>query len=57
MSILDRQNTISSAFKNIHKDIEHKLKIPMMKKARSLNVAISAAISVSEAMRQIKLLK
>ncbi len=43
--------------KNIHKDIEHKLKIPMMKKARSLNVAISAAISVSEAMRQIKLLK
>ena len=29
----------------------------MMKKARSLNVAISVAISVSEAMRQIKLLK
>ena len=43
--------------KNIHKDIKHKLKIPMMKKARSLNVTISAAISVSEAMRQIKLLK
>ena len=43
--------------KNIHKDIKHKLKIPMMKKARSLNVAISAAISISEAMRQIKLLK
>ena len=43
--------------KNIHKDIKHKLKIPMMKKARSLNVAISAAISIAEAMRQIKLLK
>ena len=43
--------------KNIHKLIKHKLKIPMIKKARSLNVAISAAITISEAMRQIKLLK
>ena len=42
---------------NIHKNIKHKLKIPMTKKARSLNVAVSAAISVSEAMRQIRLLK
>tara|TARA_Y100000996_G_scaffold414345_1_gene404927 strand:- start:453 stop:902 length:450 start_codon:yes stop_codon:yes gene_type:complete len=43
--------------KNIHKVVKHKLKIPMIKKARSLNVAISAAISISEAMRQIKILK
>ena len=42
---------------NIHKNIKHKLKIPMTKKARSLNVAVSAAISVSEVMRQIRLLK
>ena len=27
MSILDRQNTISSAFKNIHKDISDRLKV------------------------------
>tara|TARA_Y100001970_G_scaffold242005_1_gene306036 strand:+ start:36 stop:485 length:450 start_codon:yes stop_codon:yes gene_type:complete len=43
--------------KNIHKVVKHKLKIPMIKKARSLNVAVSAAISISEAMRQMKLLK
>ena len=43
--------------KNIHKVVKHKLKIPMIKKARSLNVAISAEISISEAMRQIKILK
>ena len=40
--------------KNIHKDIKHKLKIPMMKKVRSLNVAIAASISTAEALRQIK---
>ena len=41
----------------LHKTIENKIKIPMNKKARSLNVAISAAIVVSEALRQNKLLK
>ncbi len=41
----------------LHKTIDNKIKIPMNKKARSLNVAISAAIVVSEALRQNKLLK
>ena len=39
---------------NIHKMINHKLKIPMTNKARSLNVSITASISLSEALRQIK---
>ena len=42
---------------SLHKTIDNKIKIPMNKKARSLNVAISAAIVVSEALRQNKLLK
>ena len=41
----------------LHKTIDNKIKIPMNKKTRSLNVAISAAIVVSEALRQNKLLK
>ena len=41
---------------SLHQIIENKIKIPMNKKARSLNVAISAAIVVSEAMRQNNLL-
>ena len=41
----------------LHKTIDNKIKIPMNKKARSFNVAISAAIVVSEALRQNKLLK
>ena len=36
----------------LHKTIKNKIKIPMNQKARSLNVAISAAIVVSEALRQ-----
>ena len=36
----------------LHKTIKNRIKIPMNKKARSLNVAISAAIVVSEALRQ-----
>ena len=36
----------------IHKAIKQKIKIPMNKNARSLNVAISVAIVTSEALRQ-----
>ena len=42
---------------NLHKTIKDKIKIPMSKKVRSLNVAISVAIISSEAMRQNNLLK
>ena len=37
---------------NLHKTIKDKIKVPMNKKARSLNVAISVAIIASEALRQ-----
>ena len=37
---------------NIHKTIKNKLKIPINRKTRSLNVAISVAITASEALRQ-----
>jgi tRNA (cytidine/uridine-2'-O-)-methyltransferase len=40
----------------IHKIIENKLKIPMMKKKRSLNIASSVAIVLAESMRQNKLI-
>ena len=36
----------------IHKTIKQKIKIPINKNARSLNVAISVAIVTSEALRQ-----
>ena len=42
--------------KNLHNTIKNKIKIPMNKKARSLNVAISVAIVSSEALRQNNLL-
>jgi tRNA (cytidine/uridine-2'-O-)-methyltransferase len=42
---------------NLHKSITNKVKIPMNKKTRSLNVATSVAIISSEALRQNKLLK
>jgi len=42
---------------NLHKTIENKVKIPMNKKTRSLNVAMSVAIISAEALRQNKLLK
>jgi len=42
---------------NLHKNIKDKLKIPMNKKARSLNVAMSVAIISAEALRQNNLLK
>ena len=38
----------------IHKTIENKLKIPMMKKKRSLNIASSVAIVLAESLRQNK---
>ena len=42
---------------NLHKTINYKLKIPMNKKTRSLNVAMSVAIVSAEALRQNNLLK
>ena len=43
--------------KNLHKTIKNKVKIPMNKKTRSLNVAMSVAIISAEALRQNNLLK
>ena len=40
----------------IHKMIKNKIKIPMNKKTRSLNVAMSVAIVATEALRQNNLL-
>ena len=42
---------------SLHKTIKNKVKIPMNKKTRSLNVAMSVAIISAEALRQNKLLK
>ena len=42
---------------NLHKTINDKVKIPMNKKTRSLNVAMSVAIISAEALRQNNLLK
>ena len=42
---------------NLHKAIKDKVKIPMNKKTRSLNVAMSVAIVSAEALRQNNLLK
>ena len=42
---------------NLHKLIKYKIKIPMNKKTRSLNVAMSVAIISTEALRQNDLLK
>ena len=41
----------------LHKTIKNKLKIPISKKTRSLNVAMSVAIVTSEALRQNNFLK
>ena len=43
--------------KELHQLFKNKIKIPMNKKSRSLNVAMSAAIVAAEALRQNKLLK
>ena len=42
---------------NLHKTIKDKVKIPMNRKTRSLNVAMSVAIISAEALRQNNLLK
>ena len=42
---------------NLHKSIQDKVKIPINKKTRSLNVAMSVAIIAAEALRQNDLLK
>ncbi len=42
---------------SLHNSIKFKLKIPMNKKTRSLNVAMSVAIISAEALRQNNLLK
>ena len=41
----------------LHKIIKDKVKVPMNKKTRSLNVAMSVAIISAEALRKNKLLK
>ena len=41
---------------NVHNLIKHKLKIPMMSDKRSLNIASSVAIILSESLRQINLI-
>ena len=42
---------------SLHRNIKNKVKVPMNKKTRSLNVAITVAIISSEALRQNNLLK
>ena len=42
---------------DLHKSLKYKVKIPMNKKTRSLNVAMSVAIISAEALRQNNLLK
>ena len=39
---------------SIHKKIKNKIKIPMIKEKRSLNLAVSVAITLSENLRQTK---
>ncbi len=41
---------------NIHKIVKNKLKIPMKKNMRSLNIASSVAIILAESLRQAKLI-
>ena len=42
---------------SLHKTIKNKLKVPINKKTRSLNVAMTVAIVAAEALRQNDLLK
>ena len=42
---------------HLHRTIKNKLKIPISKKARSLNVAMAVAIVASEALRQNNFIK
>ena len=41
--------------KIVHKNCNERLKIPLKKNARSLNVAVAAAITLAEAIRQNKI--
>ena len=43
--------------RELHQKLKNKIKIPMNKKTRSLNVAMSAAIVVAEALKQNNLLR
>ena len=43
--------------KELHQICKSKIKIPMNKKTRSLNVAMSVAIVAAEALRQMDLIK
>ena len=56
---LKEKNLKSSAGvpERIHDEIDNKLKIPMNKKSRSVNVAITVAIVSSEALKQNNFLK
>ncbi len=42
--------------KEVHKNLSNKLKIPMIKNKRSLNLATSVAITLAEGLRQITIL-
>ena len=42
---------------NLHKTIKNRIKVPMNKKTRSINVAMSVAIISAEALRQNNLFK
>ena len=42
---------------SLHKTIKNKLKIPINKNTRSLNIAMTVAMVTSEALRQNNLLK
>ena len=42
---------------SLNRNIKNKIKVPMNKKTRSLNIAMSVAIISAEALRQNKLLK
>ena len=42
--------------KNVHKLIKDRLKIPMIKNMRSLNIATSVAIILAESLKQTKLI-
>ena len=37
---------------NVHKDLQEKLKIPIKKNTRSLNISVAAAITLAEATKQ-----
>ena len=54
MLLLGRES--SGVPENLHKTIKNKVKIPMNKKTRSLNIGMSVAIVASEALRQNNLL-